>query len=47
MAAISDLQHPGKTSLKPTDIYRCLRLKLWDHATDRMLSFKEARAIRA
>jgi acyl-lipid omega-6 desaturase (Delta-12 desaturase) len=42
MAAIPELQDPGRTSLRPTDIYHCLRLKLWDKAQDRMVSFDEA-----
>ncbi len=30
MHAINALQRPGKTSLNPCDIMRCLKLKLWD-----------------
>jgi omega-6 fatty acid desaturase (delta-12 desaturase) len=40
MAHLEGLQSPGKTSLRPWDIYRCLRLKLWDPAQKRMVSFK-------
>ncbi len=42
MAAIPELQNPGRTSLSPSDIYQCLRLKLWDKERDRMISFSEA-----
>jgi omega-6 fatty acid desaturase (delta-12 desaturase) len=42
MAAIPELQKPGRTSLRPMDVYRCLRLKLWDSRLDRMLSLREA-----
>lgn len=47
MAAIEDLQSPGLTSLSPRDIFRCLRLKLWDRESDRLVSFAEARRARA
>jgi omega-6 fatty acid desaturase (delta-12 desaturase) len=40
MAALEELQSPGKTSLNPLDIYRCLRLKLWDPDKKRMVSYK-------
>ncbi len=43
MAAIPELQTPARTSLWPSDMYRCLRLKLWDKERDRMISFSEAR----
>ncbi len=42
MAAISDLQNPGRTSLAPSDIQACLRLKLWDTEKNRMVSWEEA-----
>lgn len=41
MAGIEELQSPGTTSLHPLDIYRCLRLKLWDPARNRLVSFRE------
>src|SRR5262249_28750264 len=41
MAAIVELQSPGTTSLHPFDVYRCLRLKLWDREGKAMLSFAE------
>ncbi len=39
MAAIPELQNPIKTSLKPTDVYRCLSLKLWDPELNQMVAF--------
>src|SRR5262249_13368483 len=42
MAAIDELQSPGKTSLTPFDIFRCLRLKLWEPKKNRMVTFKGA-----
>jgi hypothetical protein len=43
MAGIEELQSPGTTSLHPCDIYRCLRLKLWDPERERLVSFQEHR----
>jgi omega-6 fatty acid desaturase (delta-12 desaturase) len=40
MAALPELQSPGKTSLNPVDIYRCLRLKLWDREKKRMVGYR-------
>jgi omega-6 fatty acid desaturase (delta-12 desaturase) len=40
MAALKPLQSPGTTSLTPWEIYRCLRLKLWDPRQKRMVSFQ-------
>ena len=45
MQALSELQTPTTTSLSPVDIFRCLRLKLWDPEQDCMVSFAEARKI--
>jgi omega-6 fatty acid desaturase (delta-12 desaturase) len=39
MAAVPELQHPGKTSLRPADVLACLRLKLWDPALGRMVGW--------
>jgi acyl-lipid omega-6 desaturase (Delta-12 desaturase) len=39
MAHLEELQSPGRTSLSPMGIYRCLRLKLWDPVQQRMVSF--------
>lgn len=36
MRAIPGLQAPKTTSLRPTEILRCLRLKVWDEKHDRM-----------
>ena len=41
MAGIPELQSPGTTSLHPREIYRCLRLKLWDPHQGRLVSFRE------
>src|SRR6185369_16604116 len=38
-AGIEELQTPCTTSLNPLDIYRCLRLKLWDPKQGRLVSF--------
>jgi omega-6 fatty acid desaturase (delta-12 desaturase) len=39
MAALQELQSPGRTSLKPRDIAACLRLKLWCPERDRLVDF--------
>ncbi len=39
MAAIPELQHPGRTSLSPWDIHRCLTLKLWDAKLGKMVGY--------
>ncbi len=39
MAAIPELQHPGKTSLSPRDIVACFGLKLWDPEAGRMVGY--------
>ncbi len=36
-----ELQGAGTTSLHPRDIYRCLRLKVWDVARQQMISLRE------
>lgn len=36
--AIPELHRPADTSLRPRDIIACLRLKLWDEETGRMVS---------
>jgi omega-6 fatty acid desaturase (delta-12 desaturase) len=43
MAGIKELQSPGTTSLHPCDIYRCLRLKLWDPEGNRLVTFRAMR----
>ena len=39
MAHLEELQSPGRTSLSPVDMYRCLRLKLWDPDQQRLVGF--------
>jgi omega-6 fatty acid desaturase (delta-12 desaturase) len=39
MAAIPELQHPGKTTLKVRDVIQCLSLKLWDPTSGRMVGY--------
>lgn len=39
MAAIPELQNPGKTSLSPKDILACFRLKLWDPERGEMVGY--------
>ncbi|MDW8363521.1 MAG: fatty acid desaturase [Myxococcales bacterium] len=39
MASVPALQSPGRTSLKPSDIAACFRLKLWDPEAGRMVGF--------
>ena len=41
---IEELQNCKTTSLNPIEVVRCLRLKLWDASTGRMLTFHEAKA---
>lgn len=43
MAAIPELHSPGNTTLRPRDIWRCLRLKLWDPQTNALVPFAAAR----
>ncbi|MFZ5475216.1 MAG: fatty acid desaturase family protein [Myxococcota bacterium] len=44
MAAMPELQDPGRTTWHPRDVLACLRLKLWDPAKGRMVTFEEADA---
>jgi omega-6 fatty acid desaturase (delta-12 desaturase) len=37
MAAIPELRHPGRTSLRPRDVAACFRLDVWDPATGRLV----------
>lgn len=41
MDAFCEFQRPRTTSLNAIEIYRCLRLKLWDPEKGRMISMKE------
>ena len=43
MDAIPELRNPITTTLWPWDMYRCLRLKLWDPDRFRMVTFAEFR----
>lgn len=42
MAAIPELQNPGRTSLKPKDIAACFELKVWDPDQNRMVGYPSA-----
>ena len=42
MDGIVELQTPTTTSLNPIDVMGCLRLKLWDPASEKLLTFREA-----
>ncbi|MFT4689016.1 MAG: omega-6 fatty acid desaturase (delta-12 desaturase) [Limisphaerales bacterium] len=44
MQAIPELNSPKRTSLNPVEIFRCLRLKVWDPETQQMLSLRELRS---
>lgn len=44
MEAMPELQNPTTTTFSPIDIYRCLRLKMWDKETGKMITLKEALA---
>ncbi|MFP4068909.1 MAG: fatty acid desaturase family protein [Verrucomicrobiota bacterium] len=39
-----ELQSPKTTSLRPPEILRCLRLKLWDVSRQRMISLREVKS---
>jgi len=41
MAAFPELQSPKTTSLRPGEILRCLRLKVWDPEAQRMVGLAE------
>ncbi len=38
---IPEVGHPKITTLSPLDIYRCLRLKVWDVESQTMIGFRE------
>jgi omega-6 fatty acid desaturase (delta-12 desaturase) len=42
MEGLQELQSPTVTTLHPSDIAQCLRLKLWDPLANRLLTFSEA-----
>ena len=39
--AVPELQQPKMTSLKPADVFSCLRLKVWDVQSQRMIGLRE------
>ena len=39
MAAIPELQHPGRTSLRLRDVVACFRLKIWDPSSAHMIGY--------
>lgn len=39
MAAIPELQNPGRTSLAPGEVLACFKLKLWDPVQNRMVGY--------
>ncbi|MEQ1501333.1 MAG: fatty acid desaturase [Myxococcota bacterium] len=41
MAAIPELQSPGRTSWSPSDVLGCLKLKLWDPDRNRLIAWSE------
>jgi acyl-lipid omega-6 desaturase (Delta-12 desaturase) len=43
VAAIPELQSPKTTSLRPLEILRCLRLKVWDTDVQRMVTLRALR----
>jgi omega-6 fatty acid desaturase (delta-12 desaturase) len=45
MAAIPELRNPTVTSLRLRDVRDCLRLKLWDAASQRMLTYRQFREL--
>ncbi len=45
MRALPGLSQPVITSLSPIDIYRCLRLKVWDVDAQKMISLGEMRSL--
>ena len=43
---IEELQEPKTTSLDPMEIFRCLRLKVWDVESQQMIGLAEMRETR-
>lgn len=41
MRALPELQSPKSTSLSPLDVFRCLRIKVWDAHRQRMIGLRE------
>jgi omega-6 fatty acid desaturase (delta-12 desaturase) len=44
VGAIPELMNPRTTSLHPADIFRCLRLKVWDVEAQRMIGVKNIKS---
>ncbi len=44
MRKLPELQNPKTTSLAPAEIFRCLRLKVWDPEAGRMIGLKQVHA---
>jgi omega-6 fatty acid desaturase (delta-12 desaturase) len=45
MASIPELQKAKKTTLNPSDIIKCLKLKVWDPEQNRMVGFDEIETV--
>jgi len=45
MAAIPELQSPGRTSLRPRDVVAAFRQNVWDEHHNRMITYAEAEAL--
>lgn len=43
MAAIPELRDPGRTSWRPSDVWACLRLKLWDPEQKKLVGWEALR----
>ena len=43
MDGLQELQSPALTSLRTTDVIKCLQLKLWDPISETLLTFREAK----
>ncbi|MBX2799274.1 MAG: fatty acid desaturase [Myxococcales bacterium] len=44
MEEMEALQDPGRTTWRPSDVWACLRLKLWDNERQALVGWDEARA---
>ena len=44
MESMPELNNVSTTSWNPIDVYKCFRLKIWDEASDRMISLGELKA---
>jgi omega-6 fatty acid desaturase (delta-12 desaturase) len=42
MRALPELQSPGTSTLRPVDIYACLRLKLWDPEAEQLVPWRDS-----